>query len=404
MKFVQSADESGRQARRYWGFALASLAVACLVTACEKKPALPPPPPPIVEVLSVVPTNVIVTTELIGQLDSPQNVEVRTRVDAFVEKIPFVEGSEVKANDLLFVLDKKPFQERLAAAKGSQAEAEAALTKYEKDVARLKPLAEKKAVPMQDLDNAVASVEVGKANVLSAKARVESALIDLGYCDVRAPVSGLIGASQVAIGTVVNKTQATLLATLSTLDPIWFYCNVSEVQYLRAEAVTRRTGKKLADLPVQLILSDGSVHKSPGKFVFLDRAVDTKTGTLRVRVEFANADKVLRPGMFARIKVDLGVRADSILIPERAVVELQGKFFAWVIGPDDKASQRAVEVGEQIGSNLVILSGLKPGDRCVVEGVQKVREGAVVNPMTAAQRAQAAAAPQGAAAPQPAKE
>ena len=177
------------------------------------------------------------------------------------------------------------------------------------------------------------------------------------------------------------------------------YCNVSEVQYLRAEAATRRTGKQLAELAVQLILSDGSTHASPGKFVFLDRAVDPKTGTLRARVEFANADKVLRPGMFARIKVDLGVRADSIVIPARAVVELQGRFFVWVVGPDDKASQRGVEVGEQIGGSYLILGGLKAGDRCVVEGLQKVREGAAVNPVTAAQMVQAAAASQAAASP-----
>jgi membrane fusion protein (multidrug efflux system) len=175
------------------------------------------------------------------------------------------------------------------------------------------------------------------------------------------------------------------------MDPMWFYCAISEVQYLRAEAETRRTGKKLDDLPVTLILTDGTVHPAKGKFVFIDRAVDPKTGTLRVRAEFANAERLLRPGMFGRIKVDIGVRPDSILVPERAVAELQGKNFVWVIGSDNKATQRPVKVGELIGGNLMILEGLKAGERIVVEGLQKVREGAVVQPMTAAQMAEAAA-------------
>jgi membrane fusion protein (multidrug efflux system) len=317
-------------------------------------------------------------TEIIGQLDSPQNVEVRARVEAFVEKILFTEGTIVKEGDPLFLLDKKPFQERLAAANGMLAEAKAALNKYHKDVARLQPLADQRAIPKQDLDNAMASVEVGKASVQSAEARVESAMLDLGYCDVRAPITGLIGAKQVSIGELVGKGQPTLLATMSTLDPIWFYCAISEVQYLRAENEVRRTGKQVAQLPVSLILADGSVHPDKGKFVFIDRAVDVKTGTLRVRAQFANAQQLLRPGMFARIKVDLGVRPDSILVPERAVAELQGKNFVWVVDADNKTTQRPVKVGETIGENVLITDGLKPGERIVVEGVQKVREGAPV--------------------------
>jgi membrane fusion protein (multidrug efflux system) len=334
------------------------------------------------------------STEIIGQLDSPQNVEVRARIEAFVEKILFIEGTEVKEGAPLFALDKKTFEERLAAANGMLAEAKAQLNKYDKDVARLKPLAEKRAVPQQDLDNALASVDVGKAAVLSAQARVQSMQLDLGYCDVRAPITGLIGAKQVSIGELVGKGQPTLMATMSTLNPIWFYCAVSEVQYLKAEEEVRRTGKQISELPVSLILANGSVHPAKGKFVFIDRAVDTKTGTLRVRAEFANAEKLLRPGMFGRIKVDLGVRADSILVPERAVAELQGRNFVWVIGSDNKATQRAVKVGETLGENVMILEGLKPGERIITEGLQKVREGAPVQPMTAAQMTQAAQARQ----------
>ena len=367
-------------------------ALTLLTSGCKKAPP-PPPPPPIVQVAEITLTNVPMGTEFIGQLDSPQNVDVRARVEAFVDKVLFTEGTEVKAGDPLFLLDKKPFEQRLNAANGMLAEAEAALNKNRTDTNRLTPLAAKKAIPQQDLDNAVASVAVGEANVLSAKARVESATIDLGYCDVKAPLDGMIGAKQVSVGSFVGKGDPTLLATISQLNPIWFYCNVSEARYLKADAEARRSGRKIGELSATLILSDGSVHPAPGKFVFIDRAVDTKTGTLRVRAEFLNPDRNLRPGMFARIKVDTGSRPDSILVPERAVAELQGKNFVWVIGADSKATQRAVKVGETFGENVMILeSDLKPGERIVTEGLQKVREGVLVQPMTAAQLAQAAAA------------
>lgn len=371
------------------GFVLAAAAVFA-VCGC-KKTAPTQMPPPIVEVLAVVPTNAPFTVEFIGQLDSPQNVEVRARVEAFVETNLFVEGTEVKAGDPLFRLDDKPFKERLAAAKGMLGEAQAALKKDEADVARLAPLAAKKAIPQQDLDNALASVEVGKASVVSAQARVESALLDLGYCDVRAPISGLIGAKQVSIGELVGKGQPTLLATISTLDPIWFYCSVSEVDLLKAHSEAGKTGNKVADLPVSLTLSDGSVHPPKGKIVFVDRAVDVQTGTLRIRAEFPNPEKLLRPGMFARMTLDLGARSNSILVPERAVAELQGKNFVWIIDSESKASQRPVLIGRRMGENLLVQDGLKPGEHIVVEGLQKVREGMVVKPMTAAQLAEAAA-------------
>jgi membrane fusion protein (multidrug efflux system) len=364
-----------------------------LLAVCGcKKAAPPPPPPPMVEVMAIVTTNAPAAVEIIGQLDSPRNVEIRARIEAFVDKMLFIEGTNVMEGQMLFELDKKPFVQRLNAAKAMLAEAEATLAKYRTDTNRLTPLAAKKAIPQQDLDNAMASVAVGLASVESAKAQVESATIDLGYCDVKAPVTGLIGAKQVSIGDLVGKGQPTLLTTISTLDPIWFYCAISEVQYLKAENEVRRTGKKVEELPVSLILADGSMHPDKGKFVFIDRAVDIKTGTLRVRAEFPNVTKLLRPGMFGRIRVDLGMRPDSILVPERAVAELQGKTFMWVIGSDDKASQRAVKVGDLVGGNLMILEGIKPGDRIVVEGLQKVREGAPVKPVTAQELAQAAEA------------
>ena len=250
-----------------------------------------------------------------------------------------------------------------------------------------------RAVPQQDLDNAMASVEVGKAGVESARARVESAQLDLGYCDIKATVSGLIGAKEASIGELVGRGEPTLLATISTLDPIWFYCNVSEVEYIRAEERSRKLGKDVATLPLTLILASGHEHPQGGKFVFIDRAVDVKTGTLRVRAEFPNPEKLLRPGMFARVRVELGTRENAIIVPQRAVTQLQGKNFVWVVAADGIASQRPVEVGEQVGSDLLVADGLNAGERIIVEGVHKAREGAPVTAMTGQQMAARTGAP-----------
>ncbi|KAB2638800.1 MAG: efflux RND transporter periplasmic adaptor subunit [Verrucomicrobia bacterium] len=364
------------------GLPVALLASVCLCSCEKPKPAALPPP--IVEVMEITPSAVPLSTLLIGQLDSPQNVDVRARVEAFVDEMRFTEGVEVNKGDVLFVLDKKPFLEKLGAAQGSLAEAEAALKKYQTDVARLEPLVEKKAVPQQDLDNSRAAADMGKANVLTAQSKVETAQLNLGYCEVLAPMTGLIGAKQVSIGDLVGKGEPTLLATLSTLDPMWFYCNISEVDYMHAVEQSEKLGRDINTLPLTLILSDGKEHTEPGKFVFIDRAVDTKTGTLRIRVEFPNPKKFLRPGMFARVRVNLGKRADSITVPERAMVELQGKTFVWVISDDGKASQRAVKTGDQVDSLFIILDGLKAGEKIIVEGIQKVREGIPVNAVTAA--------------------
>jgi RND family efflux transporter MFP subunit len=367
------------------------LPLACAVLgflpSCKKQ-EVAPPPPPVVAVMDIHTSAVPLQTTLIGQLDSPQNVQVRARVEGFVDEMLFIEGSEVTQGDVLFQLDRKPFLERLAAAEGALAEAKAALHKYEKDVARLQPLAQRKAIPQQDLDNALASVDVGQAGVTTAQARVQTAQLDLGYCEITAPVSGLIGAKQVSIGELVGKGEPTLMTTISTLDPIWFYCNVSEVEYLKAREKSKETGAEIETLPLTLVLSNGQDHPDKGRFVFIDRAVDSKTGTLRVRAEFPNPEKLLRPGMFARVRVDLGTRKNCIVIPQRALIELQGKSFVWVLSEEGNVHQTAVRVGEQVGSGMIVLEGLRVGDRILVEGTHKVREGMPVTVAPAASQAE----------------
>lgn len=370
---------------------ITTLGIALMMSGC-KKPVAMTPPPPIVQVMELKLSDVPLNTTLIGQLDSPQNVEIRARVEGFVDQMPFTEGVEIKQGDLLFSLDKKPFLEKLAAANGMLAEAEASLRKYEADVARLEPLYQKSAIPKQDLDNAKAGVEVGQAGLQSAKARVETAQLDLSYCEIKAPISGLIGAKMVALGELVGKGEPTLLATISTLDPIWFYCNVSEVEYLKAVERGKTVGREVADLPLTLLLGDGTEDPDKGRFVFIDRAVNAKTGTLRVRAEFPNREKTLRPGMFARVRVDIGTRKDCLEVPERALVEIQGKAFLWSVDAENKCHMHPVKLGEKNGTNQIIIEGVKAGQRIIVEGIQKAREGAPVTAMTAAQLAAAKAA------------
>jgi RND family efflux transporter MFP subunit len=360
---------------------LASVALMAM-PGCKKPETAAPPPPPLVQVMEVTKEKIQRYATFIGQLDSPQNVEVRARVESFLDQILFIEGSEVKEGDPLFVLDKKPYEEKLAAAKADVAHASAALSKGKLEVDRLTPLVASGASPEKELDTAKTMLEISEADLQSAEAKVKSAEFDLGYCEIKAPLSGRIGATQVPVGSLVGKGEPTLLATISQMDPIWFYCSISEVDYLKADRLATEAGRKMGELPVTLILADGAEHPDQGKFVFVDRVADVTTATIRARVEFPNSRQALRPGMFGRIRISLPAKEDSILIPERALTDLQGKSFVWVIDSENKARQRGIEVAEdRLGSNAIVLKGLELGERIVVEGLQKLREGAPVQPM-----------------------
>ncbi len=359
--------------------------LALLLGGCKPQnaPELPPPP---VQVAEVLVTDVPLFAEYVGQTEARANVDVRARVEGFIKSITFREGSVVREGQILFQIEKEPIEQRFYRAKANLAEAEAALSKAQADITRYTPLVEKRAIPRQDLENAQAFEKQALAAVAAGKADLRQAEIDLSYTDVTAPVTGLIGAKQADVGSLVGGFNESLLATISPLDPIWFNANVSEVDYLEATRfISAREIKEWNDTgrgsrPVRLILADGTEHPQTGKFIFMDRAIDTKTGTLRLRAEFGNPDDRLRPGMFGRIRVLLTMHTNVVLVPQRALQEIQGAFNVFKLDEDNKAVFSPVKPGARVGSLWIVEEGLKPGDKVVVEGLLKVRDGASVTP------------------------
>jgi RND family efflux transporter MFP subunit len=349
-----------------------------ILVGCHKPPAAPQMPPPAVKVAVPLQRDVPVVVESIAQTEAVANVEVRARVEATVEKIVFVEGAEVKAGELLFVLDKEPIEQRLAGAKGNLGQLQASLGRAVQDVERLRPLAEKSAVPQKDLDTALAIQRQAEAALETGQAQVKAAELDLGYAEIRAPVDGIIGAKEVDVGSLVGRGQPTLMAVISPLDPLWANVEVSEVAYLNNAGRFRdpENSPQFA-----LVLANGEVHPHAGRLVFVDRTINPATGTLKVRVEFPNPDKVVRPGQFCRVRVLSRMMKDALLLPQRAVQELQGQQSVFVVADDGKAAFRQVKMAQRIGALWVVEEGLTAEDRVIIEGQQKVRDGAEVMPV-----------------------
>ncbi len=354
----------------------------CALSGCEPKAAEAPapPPPPDVKVSKVLERDVPVYVEAIGETRGNTEIEIRARVEGFIESVDYKEGQLVKKGDLLYTIDSRPFETSLAQAKAQLAEAEARLARAHQDVVRYEPLVAKNAISRQEYDNAVAVEHANTAGVDAQKAVVEQAKIDLSYTKVIAPEDGLAGRTEVYAGTLVGRGQSTLLTRISRIDPIRVRFSFPERDYLefarkRGSGVDPKAG---SDVPFELVMADGSVHPQPGKLVFVDRNVDTQTGTIMAEAEFPNPGQIIRPGQYGRVRARIEMRKGAILVPQRAVQEVQGIFNVMVV-EGDTTEQRRVETGERIGSLWVITSGLKSGDRVVVEGLQKVRPKMKVN-------------------------
>ncbi|MBP1634489.1 MAG: bepF [Acidobacteria bacterium] len=360
---------------------------------CSPAPPASPPKPPEVVVVEPVQRDVPVTTELVGQALGSQDVELRARVEGYLDSVNFTEGTLVKKGQLLYRIDPKPFEANVANAKANLATWQARYEKTDNDVKRYTPLAAQQAVSQMELDNAVSSRDAASAQVDAGKAAVDTALLNLGYTTITAPVDGLIGLTKVKPGNLVGRGESTLLTTISIVNPIFFRVGVAEAEYLRiARGIQEQTMGRLATVPVQLVLADGTVHPYEGRFNTVERNIDPTTGTLALQISFPNPGYLVRPGQYGRIRFNSDVRKGALLVPQRAVQELQNLYSLAVVGPDSKVSFRNVKVGPRVDSLWVIEEGLKPGERVVVEGLQRVREGAVVTPkpMTAAAAAPAA--------------
>jgi membrane fusion protein (multidrug efflux system) len=350
--------------------------------ACGKKEA-PAPPLPDVKVATVLQKDVPIYVEAIGQTRGSTEIEVQARVEGFLQTVDFKEGSPVRKGQLLYTIDPRPFDAALAQAKGKLAETEAQLARAKQDVVRYEPLVAKNAISRQDYETAVVVQRAAEASVEAAKAAAESAQIDLGYTKVVAPEDGLVGKTEVYPGTLVGRGQSTLLTHISQIATIHVRFTIPERDYLYyARKQQERLGNHTpgANLPFELVLADGSVHPEKGRLVFVDRNVDPQTGTILLEAAFPNPGAILRPGQYARVRAAVDLKTGAILVPQRAVSEMQGIYSVAVVGGDDTVEMRMVKPGERIGTLWVVDSGVKPGERIVVEGLQKVRPGAKVKP------------------------
>lgn len=359
------------------GCALVSLP-PFLMLACTAK-APPPPPPAGIKAAIVLQRDVPIYLEAIGQTRGNTETEILARVEGYVEKVNFQEGTMVSKGQLLYTLDPHVPEATLAQVKGNLAEAEAQWVRTQQDVERFKPLVANNAVSRQEYETSVALERAAAASVEAARAAERRAEVDLGYTKVTSPVDGLIGRTEVQAGTLVGRGAPTLLTRISKIDPIHVRFTLSEQDYLRfARAKGSQPTKEEQEKPLQMVLADGSTHPEPGHLVFVDRNVDPESGTILLEASFPNPDRIVRPGQYAKVRATVEVKPGAILVPQRAVQEIQGIYSIAVLKADDTVDLRNVRAGERVGSLWVIDSGLKPGDRIVVEGMQKVRQGAKV--------------------------
>jgi membrane fusion protein (multidrug efflux system) len=363
-----------------------SLGLALIgLTGCSgEAPSSTALPPPVV-VAPVIQKTVEIYGEYVGQTESPRDVELRARVEGFLTKITFKEGSRVNKGDLLFVIDPRQYLADYHRAQAKLARDKAALLKARQDAKRYRSLHKKEAVSTSRLELAVTRSIEAEAVVADAVQVLKQAELNLSFTKIYAPLSGRIGRAVVKIGSLVGKGEPTLLATISQIDPIYVNISISEREALIAQKETRKRakeGKKDPEGRLTLILADDSIYPHEGTINFIDRKVDQRTSTLPVRLEFPNSDNLLRPGQFARIRAILERREDALLVPQRAVQEGMEGQSVFVVTANHTVEMRRVVAGSRHGSQWVIEQGLQPGEQVIVEGIQKVRPGLIVEPTT----------------------
>lgn len=367
------------------GFRAARLALFLLpatmafLAGCGSPKAVPPVPSPEVEVASVVQKDVPIYSEWVATLDGYVNAQIQPQVTGYVIRQRYKEGSFVRKGQILFQIDPRPFQALLDQANAQLAQAQAQLGKSEMDVDRDTPLAKARAIAQSQLDNDVHANRAALAEVKAAEAQVEQAKLNLEFTDVKSLVDGISGIAQVQIGNLVNPT--TVLTTISRINPIKAYFSISEQEYIHfADRINAETQKETPrnGPPFELILADGSVYPHKGVGLLANRQVEVTTGSIQIVCSFPNPQNFLRPGQFGRLRAAPDVKHGALLVPQKAVSELQGNYQVVAVGADNKASIRPVKVGERVGQMWIVESGLQAGEVVVVEGLMKVQNGVTV--------------------------
>ena len=359
------------------------LTCALLLNGCAGS-AGAPPPPPTVEVVSVIRQDVPIYSEWIATLDGFVNAQIEPRVAGYVVKQNYREGSVVRKGEVLFEIDPRPFKAALDQAKAQLAQAEAQLGKANLDVQRDTPLAQARAIAQSQLDTEIQAKLGAQALVLAGKANVEQAELNMEFTKVTSLVNGIAGIAQVQIGNLVGSSS--ILTSVSQVDPIKAYFTVSEGEFMdfhRRFPTQQSVEEERRRIPLQLLLGDGSVYERTGTIYFADREVNPATGAIRIAGVFPNPNNLLRPGGYGRIRAAARTQNGALLVPQRAVTELQGSHQVAVVGGDNKVSIRAVMVGDRVGKMWIITQGLKTGEHVIVEGLQKVRDGAPVKAIPA---------------------
>jgi RND family efflux transporter MFP subunit len=350
------------------------------IAGCKKNRQAAPPPPPIVEVASVTQSNVPVYHEWVGVIEGLVNARIRAQVVGYLISQNYREGDPIKKGDVLFEIDQRPFQAVLDQAKGVLAQAEAKLGKTELDVKRYFPLLKDSAISREEYEDAVQADLEAKAAVVSARAAVEQAQVNLGFTRIQSPIDGIASFATGQIGDLVGPNTGDL-TTVSTVDPIKVYFNVTEQAYINfTKRFTSESNRyeRLRELEIKLILADGSFYPLNGRIYAVDRQVSPTTGALRVAALFSNPNYTLRPGQFTRVRIKFELANNALMVPQKAVSELQGAFQVAILTSNNTVHIQPVHLGERVGTLWVVKDGVQLGDRVVVEGTQKVREGSTV--------------------------
>ncbi|RJG06427.1 efflux RND transporter periplasmic adaptor subunit [Noviherbaspirillum cavernae] len=353
-------------------------AAIALLPACNKQAAPPPPGPVEVTAVTIAPKDTPVSFEFTAQTQSSREVQIRARVDGFLDKRLYTEGAVVRSGQPMFQMDRKPFEATLLSAQGQLAQQQARLDVAKANLARIRPLAQKNAVSQKDLDDAIGNHKQAEAAVLAAQGEVRTARLNLGYTTISSPFTGLSSAARVQEGSYVSAGESSLLTSVSQIDPIWVNFSISENEMLKYREQRAKGQIKFPpnnDFTVEVILSDGSVLPDRGRINFTEPSFSTETGTFLVRTVLPNPKVALRPGQFVRARLLGAVRPDAILVPQRAVLQGAKSHYVWVIGNDGKAKERVVEVGDWLGDNWFISNGLRAGERVVVDGAIRVAAG-----------------------------